>query len=132
MKKLFPSFILTFAVFITHAQEVYHTYEAGAATYSDEFDKWIYDKPIPVNLIFLLQQKVIIVSDQKRSTYVLGESFQNDVKLDVGAFGWYAVDEDGTKCAVKIVIYRTVPVRVQINIIYGHSGFYYNGTLKNK
>jgi hypothetical protein len=132
MKKLLLSFVLTLAGIITYAQEVYHTYEAGAATYSDEFDKWIYDKPIPVNLTFLLQQKILIVSDQKQSTYVLGESFQNEMKQDEGAFGWYAVDEDGTKCAVKIVIHRTNPVRVQINVIYGHSGFYYNGTLENK
>ena len=132
MKNLLLTFVLTFASFNSHAQEVYHTYEAGAATYSDEFDKWIYDKPIPVNLTFLLQQKVLIVSDQKQSTYVLGESFQNEMKQDVGAFGWYAVDEDGTKCVVKIVIYRTNPLRVQINVIYGHSCFYYMGILKNK
>jgi hypothetical protein len=132
MKKLLISFVLTLAGFIIRAQEVYHTFEAGATTYSAEFDKWIYDKPIPVHLTFLLQQKILIVNDQKRSTYVLGESFQNEMKEDVGAFGWYAVDEDGTKCAVKIVIYRTQPVRMQISVIYDNSGFYYNGTLENK
>jgi hypothetical protein len=132
MKKPLLSFVLTLACYITHAQEVYHTYEAGAASYSDEFDKWIYDKPIPLNLTFLLQQKVLIVNDQKRSAYVLGESFQNEMKQDVGAFGWYAVDEDGKKCAVKIILYRTTPVRLQINVIYGHSSFYYNGTFEDK
>jgi hypothetical protein len=132
MKKLLLSFVLALACFITYAQEVYHTYQAGAATYSDEFNKWIYDKPIPVNLTFLLQQKVLLVSDQKRSAYILGESFQNEMKQDVGAFGWFAVDEDGKKCAVKILLYRTNPVRVQITVIYGHSGFYYNGSLENK
>jgi hypothetical protein len=55
MKKLLLSFLLTIVSFITHAQEVYHTYEAGAITFSDEFDKWIYDKPVSVNLTFLLQ-----------------------------------------------------------------------------
>ena len=103
MKKLLLSFVLILACFITHAQEVYHTYEAGAATYSDEFNKWIYNKPIPVNLTSLLQHKVLIVSDEKRSTYVLGESFQDEMNQAVGAFGWYAVGEDGTKCAVKII-----------------------------
>ena len=132
MKKLLISCILTLAGFITHAQEVYNTYEAGATTYSDEFNKWIYDKPIPVNLTFLLQHKVLIVSDEKRSTYVLGDTFQNDMQRDLGAFGWYAVDEDGTQCAVKIVIHRSNPVRVEIEVIYGHSGFYYNGTLETK
>jgi len=85
MKQFF--FFLSFSLtcIIGRAQEVYHTYEAGAATYSDAFDKWIYDKSIPVNLTFLLQQKVLIVSDQKRSSYVLGESFQSDTKQDVGA-----------------------------------------------
>jgi hypothetical protein len=132
MKKLVITFILIFSIFVTNAQEIYHTYEAGAMTYSDEFDKWIYDKPIPLNITFLLQQKILIVSDQKQSTYILGEFFQNELKQDVGAFGWYAIDEDGTKCAVKIVIHRTNPVRIQINVIYGHSGFFYNGTPENK
>jgi hypothetical protein len=132
MKKLLFSFFLTLAGFVTYAQELYHTYEAGAITYSDEFDKWIYDKPISVNLTFLLQKKVLIVSDQKESTYVLGESFQNEMKDDVGVFGWYAVDEEGTKCVVKIVIYRTNPARIKINVIYSHSGFYYNGIIESK
>ncbi len=116
MKKLCIHFVLTFAGLFTNAQEIYYTHEAGALTYSEAFDKWIYDKPIPVNLIFLLQHKVLIVSDEKRSTYVLGETFQNDMHQDLGAFGWYAVDEDGTKCAVKILIHRSNPVRVEIDV----------------
>ena len=80
----------------------------------------------------MLQRKILIVNDQKQSTYVLGKSFQNEMKQDIGAYGWYAKDEDGMNCAVKIVIYRTAPIRMQIIIIYGHSGFYYNASFENK
>jgi len=76
MKMLLLLFVLIFTGLFTNAQEVYHTSEAGAITYSDELNKWIYDKPIPVDLTFLLQHKVLIVSDEKRSTYVLGNPFK--------------------------------------------------------
>jgi hypothetical protein len=132
MKLLFFLFTFSLTNLISHAQEIFHVYECGISTYSDAFDKWIYDTARPVHLTFQLQQRVLIVDDRKRSTYVLGESFQTDWTEDLGALGWYAVDEDGKKCAVKLIFHRTGNIRVQINVVYGHSGFYYNGTLENK
>jgi len=132
MKKISLSLFFILFVLISSAQEVYHAYEAGIATFSKKFDRWIYDSPRSADLTFIFQQRVLIVNDRKHSTYVLGEQFQDEKGVDTGILGWYAVDEDGKDCAVKFVFYRSGPVRMQIACIYGDSCFYYNVTRVNK
>jgi hypothetical protein len=132
MKKFILLLLLLIIRLTGISQQIFHVYECGMATYSDAFNKWIYAAPKPVVLTFLLQHKVMLVSDLTHSTYVLGELFQNVMKEDMTAFGWYAVDEEGRKCAVKIVVHRDGPLSVQIHVIYGHSCYYYNATLQSK
>ena len=132
MKLLFFLYTFSLASLFSQAKEVFHAYECGISTYSDAFDKWIYDTARPIHLTFRLQQRVLIVNDRKRSAYILGERFQSDWTEDVGALGWYAEDEDGKKYAVKLIFHRTGNIRVQIDVIYGHSCFYYNATRENR
>jgi len=126
MKKIAFAFLLTVSFMTTCAQEVYHAYESGIATFSEEFKRWVYDTPQPSDLTFILDRGVITVNDRKGSAYILGKEFQNENKPDRGDLGWDAVDEDGTKCAVKLIFYREIPIRIQIACIYGSSCYYFN------
>ena len=132
MKKTAFVFLLTISFFTTCAQEVYHAYESGEATFSEEFNRWVYSTSRPVNLTFILDRGVITINDRKGSAYILGKEFQNQSKPDRGELGWDAVDEDGTKCAVKLIFYREIPVRIEIACIYGNSCFYFNTHRANR
>ena len=45
MKKIAFAFLLTISGMTTCAQEVYHAYEFGIATFSEEFKRWVYETP---------------------------------------------------------------------------------------
>jgi hypothetical protein len=125
MKKITLSLTLFLLCKTQWAQEVYHAYQAGVATYSQEFQKWIFEKPNHTDLTFVFQQGVMSVTDNKRSTYVLGEKIESERKANVGMLSWDAMDEEGTACIVKVLFYRFGPVRVEIVVMYGTSSYYF-------
>jgi hypothetical protein len=125
MKKIILSLTLFLLCKTQRAQEVYHAYQAGVATYSQEFQKWIFEKPDPTDLTFVFQQRVMSITDSKRSSYVLGAQIENERKPDIGYLDWEAQDVEGTACIVKFLFYRHGPVRVEIVVMYEMSSYYF-------
>jgi hypothetical protein len=132
MKRTTLLLLFVTTVSFANAQEIYRTYESGKAVFSDEFNKWICDNTVPCHLTFMLNNGVLSVNDPKGSRYVLGDEFQSQTLKTTAMVGWYAIDEDGKSCAVKLSFYKEVPVRIRIDVIYGHSSYFFNAVYGNR
>ncbi len=103
MKKLFT--ILTFCIFISiqsFAQEVINSYANQTGTWSNYTNSWIWNQSKYVKINFLIQNNVIIASDDAQSTYTtLRISYE-----DESSVCWDAIDEQGRSCTVILSLNR--------------------------
>lgn len=100
MRKFIFIVLLLLISISTKAQVTLQSYSAARAEWSEYTNNWVWDELSPCGITFIVTENVIEADDVAQSTYYV----YSEYIVEKYRNAWRAVDEDGEKCIVGIVI----------------------------
>lgn len=101
MKKVLLSlFLSVFLYGFSYSQTIINSFANQFGEWSDYYDTWSWENIKYANISFMLQNNVIIVNDNAKSTYTTLEL----VYEDGVTYQWDAIDERGRYCSFMMSV----------------------------
>jgi hypothetical protein len=119
--------LILLSAIVSQAQHTYRIYNTGRVNYNSYQRDWVNEEPIPTQMRLTIHGKLILISDQAKSSYTTINDAQSQVLKDgTMVFIWDALDEKYRDCVVKMMLFPSEGKGLFFVYYYKNStGFYY-------